>query len=36
VYFEQGHWLLFWSNILFNNGLCLLAVIGGAALARAL
>jgi len=36
VYFEQGHWLLFWSNIVFNNLLCLLAVIGGAALARAL
>lgn len=36
VYFEQGHWLLFWSNVLFNNALCLLAVIGGAALARAL
>ena len=36
VYFEQGHWLLFWSNVVFNNALCLLAVIGGAALARAL
>ncbi len=36
AYFEQGHWLLFWSNILFNNVLCLLAVIAGAALARAL
>ena len=36
VYFEQGHWMLFWSNIVANNALCLLAVIGGAALARAL
>jgi len=35
-YFEQGHWLLFWANILTNNILCLLAVIAGAALARAL
>jgi fluoride exporter len=36
AYFEQGHWLLFWANILSNNILCLLAVIAGAALARAL
>ncbi len=36
AYFEQGHWLLFASNVLFNNALCLLAVIGGAALARGL
>ena len=36
VYFEQGHWTLFWSNIMLNNVLCLVAVIGGAALARAL
>lgn len=35
-YFEQGHWLLFWTNILTNNILCLMAVIAGAALARAL
>ena len=36
AYFEQGHWLLFWTNIFSNNILCLLAVIAGAALARAL
>jgi len=36
AYFDQGHWLLFWPNILSNNILCLLAVIAGAALARAL
>lgn len=36
AYFEQGHWLLFAANILTNNLLCLAAVIGGAALARAL
>ncbi len=36
AYFEQGHWMLFIGNILANNLLCLAAVIGGAALARAL
>ena len=36
AYFEQGHWLLFWGNIVTNNILCLLAVVAGAALARAL
>jgi len=36
AYFEQGHWLLLWTNVIFNNLLCLLAVIAGAALARAL
>jgi len=36
VYFEQGHWSLFATNILTNNVLCLAAVIGGAALARVL
>ncbi len=36
MYFEQGHWHLFAANVLTNNVLCLLAVLGGAALARAL
>ncbi len=36
AYFEQGHWMLFAGNIVANNLLCLAAVIGGAALARAL
>jgi fluoride exporter len=35
-YFEQGHWTLFAVNILSNNLLCLAAVLGGIALARAL
>ncbi|HXZ27563.1 MAG TPA: fluoride efflux transporter CrcB [Terriglobales bacterium] len=35
-YFEQGQWLLFGSNILANNLLCLAAVLTGAALARGL
>ncbi len=35
-YFEQGHWGLFAANILMNNLLCLAAVLGGIALARAL
>jgi CrcB protein len=34
AYFEQGHWLLFGTNVLANNLLCLVAVIAGAALAR--
>ncbi len=33
-YFEQGHWVLFASNVLANNLLCLGAVLVGAALAR--
>ena len=36
AYFEQGHWMLFATNLLTNNVLCLAAVIAGAALARAL
>jgi fluoride ion exporter CrcB/FEX len=35
AYFEQGHWYLFAINILTNNILCLLAIVAGAALARA-
>ena len=35
-YFEQGHWALFAANILANNLLCLVAVLGGIALARSL
>ena len=34
AYFEQGHWLLFGTNVLANNLLCLVAVLAGAALAR--
>jgi len=36
AYFEQGQWLLLWSNILTNNILCLLAALAGMALARVL
>ena len=36
AYFEQGQWLLMWTNILTNNLLCLLAVLTGMALARLL
>jgi len=36
VYFQQGNWALFAGNILANNLLCLGAILGGAALARAL
>jgi len=36
AYFEQGQWLLMWTNILTNNLLCLLAVLAGMALARLL
>jgi CrcB protein len=36
AYMEQGHWMIFFLNILSNNLLCLLAVIAGAAIARAL
>jgi fluoride exporter len=35
AYLEQGHWLLFTTNILLNNLLCLAAVLAGIALARA-
>jgi fluoride exporter len=35
AYFEQGHWLLFTTNILLNNLLCLAAVLLGIATARA-
>ena len=34
--FEQGHWGLFAANVVGNNLLCLLGVLAGAALARAL
>lgn len=33
--FEQGHWGLFAANVIGNNLLCLLGVLAGAALARA-
>ena len=33
---EQGHWMICLINIVSNNLLCLLAVIAGAAIARAL
>jgi fluoride exporter len=36
AYFEQGQWLLMWTNIFSNNLLCLLAVLAGMALARVL
>jgi fluoride exporter len=36
AYFEQGQWLLMWTNILTNNLLCLLSVVAGMALARLL
>lgn len=35
-YFEQGQWLLMWTNILSNNILCLAATLAGMALARVL
>jgi len=34
AYFEQGQWLLFCTNILSNNLLCLLGALAGMALAR--
>lgn len=34
VYFQQGNWMLFASNILANNILCLAGVLAGAAIAR--
>jgi CrcB protein len=36
AYFEQGHWALLAANVFSNNVLCLLAVLGGAAIARAI
>jgi CrcB protein len=36
AYFEQGHWTLFATNIVGNNLVCLLAVLAGAAIARAI
>ncbi len=36
AYFEQGQWLLMWTNIMTNNMLCLLGVLAGMALARVL
>ena len=35
AYFEQGHWRLLAGNIVANNLLCLVAILAGAALARA-
>lgn len=34
AYFEQGQWALMFTNIFSNNILCLLAALGGMALAR--
>src|SRR5438105_9558526 len=36
AYLEQGQWWLFGANVLANNVLCLMAVLGGIALARVL
>jgi len=36
AYFEQGQWLLMWTNVITNNVLCLVAVLAGMALARVL
>jgi CrcB protein len=33
---EQGHWGLFATNVLASNVLCLIGVLAGAALARAM
>ena len=35
-FFQQGQWLLMWTNFLSNNLLCLGAAVAGMALARAL
>jgi len=35
AYLEQGHYALFATNVVGNNLLCLLAVLAGAAIARA-
>lgn len=36
AYFQQGHWSLFAINILANNVLCLVAILVGAMIARAI
>ncbi len=36
AYFEQGHWALMLTNFVSNNLLCLLAALGGMAVARVL
>jgi len=36
AYFEQGQWLLLWTNILTNNLLCLLGALAGMVMARVL
>jgi CrcB protein len=36
AYFEQGQWLLLWTNLLTNNVLCLMGALAGMALARVL
>ncbi|HZQ18980.1 MAG TPA: fluoride efflux transporter CrcB [Terriglobales bacterium] len=36
VYFEQGQWILLFTNFLSNNLLCLAAALAGMALARVL
>ncbi len=36
TYVQQGNWGLFAGNVLANNILCLLAILGAAALARAM
>jgi CrcB protein len=36
AYFEQGQWLLMFSNVLSNNLMCLAAALAGMALARVL
>jgi fluoride exporter len=36
AYFQQGHWTMFATNILANNVLCLLAVLAGAMIERAI
>lgn len=36
AYFEQGQWLMLFTNFLSNNLLCLAAALGGMALARVL
>ena len=36
AYFEQGQWLLLWTNVLTNNFLCLLGALAGMVIARVL
>ena len=36
AYFEQGQWLLLFTNVLSNNLLCLGGALAGIALARVL